>query len=92
MLTNDIVSFEQPGPVFLYFFQGYGWVLLDACYPSDVQNPLLVRGWHEFFAKLGVEDFISIKAKDEHLTKTTIVSILIIVLSCKLLVSFISFM
>ena len=78
--------------IFVFFFQGYDWVLLDACYLSDVQNPMLVRGWHDFFAKLGVEDFISIKAKDEHLTKTTIVSILITVLSYKPLESSINFM
>ena len=56
-------------------FIGHDWVLLDSCYLSDQKNSLHIRSWHDFFAKLGVEDFISIKPRDVHLTKENIVSI-----------------
>ena len=49
-------------------------MLLESCYLPDAQSPLIVRSWHDFFAKLGVEGFLSIKEREEHLNKANIVS------------------
>ena len=45
---------------------------------SDQKNSLHIHSWHDFFAKLGVEDFISIKPRDVHLNKDNIVSFLVV--------------
>ncbi|XP_045191511.2 uncharacterized protein LOC123548375 [Mercenaria mercenaria] len=50
-------------------FKGYEWTLLDPCYlPHTCSQPMVIS-WQEFFRKLGVDDFLSVRKKDVHIKR-----------------------
>jgi len=46
------------------YISGYDWTLLDTCYLPSPLSQVAMQSWHNFFTKLGVEDFISIRQTD----------------------------
>ena len=48
--------------VWMFPLTGYDWVLLDSRYLAGVETEISRRQWRDFFSKLGVIDFLSLKA------------------------------
>ncbi|XP_053402751.1 uncharacterized protein LOC123550539 [Mercenaria mercenaria] len=55
-------------------FSGYDWTLLHDCYLPEICSQPMIVSWMEFFKKLGVEEFLSIRQTEIHLTREDVVS------------------
>ncbi|XP_064610417.1 uncharacterized protein LOC135474759 [Liolophura sinensis] len=51
---------------------GYDWVFLDPVYLNFAHGASDLQSWREFFTKLGVVDFLSVKPRKIHLTAENI--------------------
>jgi len=58
---------------FVYLFAGYEWTLLDPCYLPQPLNKAMLLTYYNFFCKLGVEDFLSVRQTDVVLQREKLV-------------------
>ena len=62
------------GIIICTWFAGYDWVLLDPVYLQNKRNPVEIQKWRQFFMKLGLTDFISVRQVNVKISADNIVS------------------